>query len=135
MKIHYYMQFFPGANAPGSQQPMTLACFLADRGHEVSVLSTDYNLDTGLPEDPVEYASPGGGLLKVLRFSSPRGGRGVLVQRLRSYITFMFTVRREGMKLGRPDVILGSIQPLFTGWAAMQVARKKRVLFAISSPL
>ena len=131
MKIHYYMQFFPGANAPGSQQPMTLARFLADRGHEVTVLSTDYNLDSGLPEDPVEYASPGGGSLKVLRFPSPRGGRGSNVQRLRSYVAFMVTARREGMKLDRPDVILGSIQPLFTGWAAMQVAHKKRVPFVL----
>ena len=131
MKIHYYMQFFPGANVPGSQQPMTLARFLADRGHQISVLSSDYNLDTGLSEDPVEYAGPGGGSLKVLRFPSPRGGRGSLVQRLRSYIAFMFTVRREGMKLDQPDVILGSIQPLFTGWAAMQVACKKRVPFLL----
>ena len=107
MKIHYYKQFFGSADAPGSQQPITLVRLLAARGHQVSVLSTDYHLDTGLAEDPVEYRSPTGGSLNVFRFPSPRGGHGSLKARLKTYVSFMFTVKREGMKLERPDLIIG----------------------------
>ncbi len=131
MRIHYYMQFFPGENAVGTQQPITLAKFLARCGHEVTVVSGDYNLDTGLKEESVEIPFDEGGSLEILRLPCPKGGRGSNLKRLNAYISFMLSARHGGMKLPRPDVILGSIQPLFTGIAARSVSKKKRVPFLL----
>jgi glycosyltransferase involved in cell wall biosynthesis len=131
MRIHYYMQYFPGAEAVGSQQPITLAGFLARRGHEVTVFSCDLNLDTGLKERSHSESMENGGSLRIIRIPAPEGGRRSNIERLKAYVLFMFSVKRAGMMAQAPDVILGSIQPLFTGWAAMRVAKKKRVPFML----
>jgi len=131
VNVHYYMQFFPGVDAVGSLQPVTLCRALADRGHRVTVLSTDYNLDTGQPEESACYSTKAGGECRILRIWSPRGGRGGLAQRLLSYLWFMRAARRHGARLERPDVVVGSIQPLFTGWAAWKAARCRGVPFVL----
>jgi glycosyltransferase involved in cell wall biosynthesis len=131
MRIHYYMHYLPGEGSVGSQQPISLAQALADRGHEVTALSADYNLDNGLPEKALDRATEGGGRLCLLRLSSPRGGRGSNLQRLRAYIGFAIKARAVGGRLPRPDVVVGSIQPLFTGMAALGVARKAHCPFVL----
>src|SRR5256885_5889356 len=118
MRIQYYMQYFPGERSAGSRQPFTFASYLASRGHEVSVLSTDYNLDTGNTEEPMHRSVNGHGLLQVLRIPSPKGGRGSNKERLKAYGVFMVRAHLAGMKLPPPDVVVGSIQPMFTGLAS-----------------
>lgn len=131
MKIHYYMQYFPGENAVGAQQPATLARFMAQKGHEVTVISTDYNLDTGEAEEPIDLSFLGGGRLRIRRIYSPRGGRKSNFQRLFAYNIFMMRAFFAGLFLDRPDVIIGSIQPLFTGLAARWLAHIKNVPFIL----
>jgi hypothetical protein len=48
------MQFFPGRESVGTQQPNSLVRRIARRGHEVIVISADYNLDNGRSEPEVE---------------------------------------------------------------------------------
>jgi glycosyltransferase involved in cell wall biosynthesis len=43
----------------------------------------------------------------------------------------MFRVAIVGFRLEKPDVVIGSIQPLFTGAAALAVAKVKRVPFVL----
>lgn len=131
LSIQYYMQFFPGQGAVGTMQPITLARTLADRGHHVRVLSADYNIDSNAPELPYSYESPHGGRVEVLRLRSKPGGRETLKQRLVSYVDFMFIARKAGLALPRPDVVIGSIQPMFTGRAALQVARIRKAPFVL----
>ena len=131
LNIHYYMQFLPGEDSVGSRQPVTFAKLLARKGHRVSVLSTDYNLDDSQKEPSVHESVEGGGTLDILRIPSPRGGRGSNVARLWSYIVFMVRVAVVGLRLEKPDVIVGSIQPLFTGAAALSVAKVRRVPFVL----
>jgi glycosyltransferase involved in cell wall biosynthesis len=131
MIVHYYMQYFPGAVAVGSRQPFSLSQFLSQRGHQVTVVAADFNLDTGLKEVPVDLISDGGGRLQILRLASLVGGRGNNTSRLKAYLSFMLAAAARGMLLPRPEVVLGSIQPLFTGLAAMAVARMKRVPFVL----
>jgi glycosyltransferase involved in cell wall biosynthesis len=130
LNIQYYMHYLPGEGTAGSQQPVALARMLAGRGHDVTVLSSDLNLDTGGREEPLDMAV-GGGRLRILRLPSPQDGRGSNLQRMKAYLTFMRRVKRRAMALERPDAIVGSIQPLFTGWAAMRVAAKKRSPFLL----
>ena len=121
MIIHYYMQFFPGEHSPGSLQPFAFATALAGRGHVVTVISAKYNIDSGADEPEIDRPT-GAGRLRVVRLDCHRGGRRSNLSRLRAYVGFMMAARRTGLQLGHPDVVVGSIQPMFTGWAAWKNA-------------
>jgi len=132
MIIHFYQQFFCGPQSVGYQMARKLVRRLADAGHEVTILGGDFNAHDERNEPREEYRSSGGvGGYRVLRFSSPRRMRLSLRRRLATYVTFAMKAGFAGMRLERPDVIVGSIQPLFTGLAAMTVARRRRVPFLL----
>jgi glycosyltransferase involved in cell wall biosynthesis len=127
MRIHYYKQFFTGADAPGTQQPRKLVQALAARGHRVEVIATDFNVYNEQDEPAEEFEVAGGGSVRVHRLPSARGLRSSLRARLRTYLGFTWPAIRTGLRLPPPAVVIGSIQPLFTGWAARHVARRRRV--------
>lgn len=132
MKIHLYKQFFPGPDSPGSTQPRALAKRLADRGHDVQVVAGDLNESSQGSERGEIYQSESGGRFQVNRLRSPSGHRRSLIRRLTTYAVFMAEADRFGRRrLGRPDLVIGSVQPLFTGLAAMDLARKHDVPFLL----
>ena len=127
MLIHLYQQFYSGSAAPGPAQPRKLTQTLAERGHQVCVLTCDFNAYSEQTEPEEQLDFPGGGAVRVLRLRAPRKIRSGLKARLNSYGTFAWRAWRRGLQLPRPDVVLGSIQPLFTGVAALSVARRRHV--------
>jgi len=129
--IHYYKQFFTGPDAPGTQQPRKLVQMLADRGHQVDVIATDFNVYNEQDEPEEQLDGNGKGCVRIHRLKSARGLRSNLGARLRTYLGFTWPALRAGLKLRAPDVVIGSIQPLFTGWAARRVARRRRVPFVL----
>ncbi len=131
MNVHYYKQFFPGSDAVGTQQPRALTRLLSDRGHKVWVISTDFNIYDERDETEESHASRSGGEYHVLRLASPRNVRTNLRARLDSYLVFAARALARGLSLPAPDVVLGSIQPLFTGLSALAVAQRHRVPFVL----
>jgi glycosyltransferase involved in cell wall biosynthesis len=129
--IHYYQQFFTGPDAPGTLTPRKFMRHLADQGHTVHVVATDFNVYNEQTEPPETYASPSGGLLEVHRVPSARGLRRGLRARLHTYVGFAWPAYWFGRRLPRPDVVLGSIQPLFTGMVAQRLARRWRTPFLL----
>ena len=104
---------------------------LADRGHVVHVVATDFNVYNEQTEPPEAYASPSGGHFVVYRVPSARGLRRGLRARLHTYLGFAWPAYRFARQLPRPDVVLGSIQPLFTGLVAQRLARRWRTPFVL----
>jgi glycosyltransferase involved in cell wall biosynthesis len=51
--------------------------------------------------------------------------------RLHTYVGFAWPAYRLARQLPRPDVVLGSIQPLFTGLVAQRVARRSHTPFLL----
>ena len=125
VRIHYYKQFFSGPEAPGSQQPRKLVRALADCGHQVEVIACDFNAYNEQSEPEEVLSLPTGGSVHVHRLRSPRRLRSSLVARLRSYVRFVLPALRQGLALERPDLVIASIQPLFTAWSARRVARRR----------
>ncbi len=123
MRIHLYQQFFSGPRAPGPSQPRKLIRRLAEYGHEVIVLACDFNAYSEETEPEEGYSLVGGGTVQIRRISVPRQLRLSLRNRLRAYGLFAWRAYCEGRQLPKPDIVLGSIQPLFTGLAAMRVAK------------
>jgi glycosyltransferase involved in cell wall biosynthesis len=129
--IHYYQQFFTGPDAPGTLTPRKLMRQLAAAGHEVHVIATDFNVYNEQSEPPEQEKFSGGGSWKVHRIPSPRKLRHGLRARLNTYLGFMLPAYRLAKSLPRPDLVIGSIQPLFTGLVAQRLARRWRVPFLL----
>jgi len=131
MRILYLHQFFAGPEAPGPRQPRDLVRVLAERGHAVDVVACDlnaYNEQTE-PEENVDF--PGGGSLRVHRLPVPRGLRASLGNRLKTYGAFAWSAYRFGRGREAPDVVMATIQPLFSGAAALRLARRWRKPFLL----
>jgi glycosyltransferase involved in cell wall biosynthesis len=131
MIIHYYQQFFTGPDAPGTLTPRKLMRRLAEAGHHAHVIATDYNVynEQTEPEEHVEFS--GSGSWTSHRLPSARGLRRGLGARLRTYTGFAVSAYRFGAKLPKADVVIGSIQPLFTGLVAQRLARRWQAPFLL----
>jgi glycosyltransferase involved in cell wall biosynthesis len=129
--IHYYQQFFTGPNAPGTLTPRKLMRRLATAGNQVHVVATDFNVYNEQTEPAEKEAFNNGGRLEIHRLGSPRGLRRGLRARLQTYMGFTWPAFRFGRSLPKPDVVIGSIQPLFTGLVAQRLARKWGVPFLL----
>jgi len=131
MRFLLIQQFFPGPVAPGPMQPRRLVGELVARGHRVDVIACDLNAYNEQQEPEECFESPGGGVGRVHRLPVARGLRRGLSSRLRIYGRFAIAANRRGLALGRPDAVIGSIQPLFSGVAARRLARRFRVPFLL----
>ncbi len=129
MIIHYYSQFFAGADSPGSHRPRKLVQMLADRGHQVEVVACDHLDDINVPEE--HYQAPGGGSYRVHRLKAARNMRVSLKARMKTYLGFAWRALRAGLRLPKPDIVIASIQPMFTGWSARLVAGRHRTPFIL----
>lgn len=125
MIIHYYKQFFPGPNSVGPRQPRELARRLAEAGHEVHVITNDFNAYNEAAEPDEHHRGESAGSWRVHRLPTPRNMRASLAARLRTYVTFGARAIRYGLTLPVPQVVIGSIQPLFAGLAALTVAKAR----------
>lgn len=123
MKIHYIHQFYAGPSSPGPSQPRKLVEFLAERGHHVEVIACDFNAYNE-QDEPSEDRGIGSGRIIVHRLKTPRGIRKSLKARLNSYGRFAWSAFRFAGTLDAPDVVMGTIQPLFGGVAGYRYARR-----------
>ncbi len=124
MNIVYLHQFFAVPESPGPAQPRSLVRKMAEEGHHVTVLACNINAynEQEEPEESVEHPTSGGSI-RVVRLPVPKNLRGGLKNRLKTYLTFAWSAWRYGRKLPKPDVVLVSIQPLFSGIAAKRLAK------------
>jgi glycosyltransferase involved in cell wall biosynthesis len=129
--IHYYQQFFTGPNAPGTLTPRKLMRRLGAEGNQVHVVAADFNVYSEQTEPPEKEVFDTGGTVEIHRLRSPRGLRRGLRARLQTYLGFAWPAWRYARGLPRPDVVIGSIQPLFTGLVGLSLARKWRVPFLL----
>lgn len=130
MRVLYIQQFFPGEGSPGSQQPFSLVRELARRGHWIDVLAADYNIDSA-EREPEATGDAGQGGFHVHRLPCVRGGRGSNAARMRAYLHFMLSAFWIGKRLPNPDVVVGSIQPMFAGLAGYFLAKRARAPFLL----
>lgn len=131
MRLLLVQQFLSGPSAPGPAQPRALLRRLAAAGCDVTVLSCAYNVYSEQEEADEEILSDAGGRARICRIRVPRDLRRSLSRRMLSYGAFAAAALARGARLERPDVVLGSIQPLFTGVAARALAAFWEVPFVL----
>jgi colanic acid biosynthesis glycosyl transferase WcaI len=123
MRILILAQYFPPETTPTGRRAADLAEALAERGHQVTVI-------TGRPNHPATVARPfcrnvpdferTAEGYRVARVPVYRSGDATALKRLVNYATFMLAAAWAGVRRSRPDAII-AVSPLPTGLAALLV--------------
>lgn len=128
MKILYIYQFLSTGKTPGSLRTFRFCRLLAERGHEVIVLATDFNRFCGESEGPKEEVIlTKGKPLRIIRIPSVRKYRKGLAYRFANYMAFAVGVLWKGLQFSDIDLVLTSIPPIFVGpvgWLLATLRRK-----------
>ena len=128
MKILCIFQFFSTGRTPDTIRPFRLCRLLAERGHDVVVLATDFNRHSGETEGPrEEVIATRGQPLLIFRVPSVRSYRKGLMHRFLNYAGFSLRALWKGLRISGVDLVLTSIPPSFVGpvgWALGVMRRK-----------
>jgi glycosyltransferase involved in cell wall biosynthesis len=117
-------QFFSTGNTPDTLRPLRLCKRLADAGHDVVVISTDFSRHSGESEGPTkEIVETKGRPLTILRVPSTRDYRKGLFNRFLNYAGFSLRTLIKGLQIGDVDIVLTSIPPTFVGPVGWLIAK------------
>lgn len=131
MHILLIHQAFVALDEPGGTRHYELARYLAERGHQVTVIASTVSYLTGRAESSAtsEESSSSGGRVTVLRANTYPALHRSFVHRVFSFFSFMFSSFLTGLKVRQVDLVWGTSPPIFQGVTAWLLARLKGVPF------
>lgn len=124
MKILLINQVFVSFDEPGFTRHFEMAKYLHEHGHEVTIVASDVNYQTGgrIVEHRGVVAEQELDGVQVLRvYMSPSIHHSYLV-RILSYISFMFSSVWTAVKVKGVDLVVGTSPPIFQAFAAWTAA-------------
>jgi glycosyltransferase involved in cell wall biosynthesis len=125
-------QAFASLDEPGGTRHIEIARFLAQKGHQVTIITSPVSYLTGKskvsgkPWKTTEQPIPGVRILRV--YTYPALHRSFF-HRVLSFFSFMFSSFFVGLAVKDVDLVWGTSPPIFQGWTAWLLARLKRVPF------
>ncbi len=139
MHILLIHQNFAALDEPGGTRHHELACYLAGRGHRVSILTSPISYLTGQarsrpaaqpgPASPCPVEAAAESRVRILHaYMFPALHRS-FAHRLLSFFSFMVSSFWSGLRVRQVDVVWGTSPPIFQGLTAWAVARLKRAPF------
>lgn len=131
MHILLIHQAFVALGEPGGTRHHELARYLAQRGHDVTIIASPVSYLTGRVGEPGEPS--GGDLLDehitILRTYTYSALHRSFIHRVFSFLSFMASSFWAGLKVGQVDLVWGTSPPIFQGVTAWALARLKGVPF------
>lgn len=133
MRILLLNQAFVGPDEPGHTRHFELAQYLRERGHELVVVASRLNYQTGKdtvtgPGLVVEQNLDG---VRVLRCAViPSLHRGY-VWRILSFFSFMFSSLWASLRVREVDLVLGTTPPIFQAFSAWLISFLRRKPFLL----
>jgi glycosyltransferase involved in cell wall biosynthesis len=126
LKVLLVSQYFPPEIGATQSRMQAFAEYLARRGHDVTVIAEFPNHPLGVFPD--EYRRRLGeddrsNPYRVLRVWVRANPEKTQMTRLSFYASFMAMAAAVAPRAGRPDVVLATTPPLFTGLAGWAIAR------------
>jgi glycosyltransferase involved in cell wall biosynthesis len=125
-------QAFAALDEPGGTRHIEIARLLAEKGHQVTIITSPVSYLTGKSTTPsqawktVEHSIPGVNVLRV--YTYPALHRSFF-HRILSFFSFMFSSFFVGLSVKKVDLVWGTSPPIFQGWTAWLLARLKRIPF------
>lgn len=131
MHILLIHQAFVSINEAGGTRHHELARFLAERGHQVTIIASPVSYLTGKAgsAETSQEILPGGGRITILCAYTYSALHKSFVHRIFSFLSFMISSFLKGLKVKQVDVIWGTSPPIFQGATAWLLARLKRKPF------
>jgi glycosyltransferase involved in cell wall biosynthesis len=135
MKVVVVYQYYQGHGAPGHSLVYELTQFLADRGHDVTVVTgeTGYmqrNMPT-LPWYRRIVRRERDGKVNVVRTYTYSELHRSYLGRLLSFISFSLSCPLGLLSVAKPDVVLASSPPIFPMFPAWLVCKLRSIPFVI----
>jgi glycosyltransferase involved in cell wall biosynthesis len=124
MRILLINQVFVSPDEPGHTRHFELAQFLKEQGHELVIVASDLNYQTG--QRTVEpnglYTEQNLDGVRVYRAHITSGLHRNYAARIQSYLSFMFRSIRVSRRVQDVDLVMGTTPPLFQAFSAWFVA-------------
>lgn len=133
MKILLLNQAFVSPEEPGHTRHFEMAKFLQTRGHELVIVASDVNYQTGKPalEHSGIYAEQSFDGVRVLRsYIYPALHRSYF-WRVISFVSFMLSSVWTALQVKDADLIMGTTPPIFQAASAWLVALIRRKPFLL----
>jgi glycosyltransferase involved in cell wall biosynthesis len=133
MRILLINQAFVSPNEPGHTRHFELAQYLKNHGHELVIVASDINYQTGKKTVDhkglfVEQNIDG---IRILRSAIIPALHRSYFWRILSFFSFMFNSIRTALKVKDFDIVLGTTPPIFQAVSAWFVAFVRRKPFLL----
>jgi glycosyltransferase involved in cell wall biosynthesis len=135
MHILLIHQAFASVNEPGGTRHHELARYLAQCGHQVTIITSPVSYLTGTAaNEPPPGSSPrekgeGAGGVTILRAYTYAALHRSFIHRVFSFFSFMASSFLVGLGVRRVDLVWGTSPPIFQGATAWALARLKGAAF------
>ena len=135
MKVVVVYQYYQGHGAPGHSLVYELTQYLADRGHDVTVVSgeTGY-MRRDMPTLPWYrriVRCERDGKVKIVRTYTYSELHRSYMGRLLGFISFSLSCPLGLLAVSKPDVVLASSPPIFPMFSAWLVCKVRRIPFVL----
>jgi glycosyltransferase involved in cell wall biosynthesis len=128
MHVLLIHQAFAALDEPGGTRHHELARYLAQHGHQVTVIASPISYLTGSARQEETTSEPG---IRILRpYTYPALHRS-FAHRVLSFLSFMVTSFWSGLRVRQVDLVWGTSPPIFQAGTAWALARLKRVPFVL----
>ena len=132
MHILLIHQAFVALDEPGGTRHHELARFLAERGHQVTIIASSVSYLTGKAEAAgviTQTIGTAGGQVTIRRVRTYSALHRSFVHRVLSFLSFMISSFLAGLRVHGVDLVWGTSPPIFQGATAWLLARLKGAPF------
>jgi glycosyltransferase involved in cell wall biosynthesis len=134
LRVLLVSQYFPPEVGATQTRMQSFAEYLSERGHDVTVIAEFPNHPQGVMPDEYrgrviedDRSNP----YRVLRVWVKTSAEKTQMTRLSFYVSFMSLAALAAPMAGRPDVVVATTPPLFTGMAGLAIARMTGAPFVL----
>ncbi len=131
MHILLIHQAFAALDEPGGTRHHEMARYLAERGHQVTVIASPVSYLTGQQGQAASATleTEAGGRVTILRAYTYSALHRSFAHRVISFFSFMASSFWSGLKVRQVDLVWGTSPPIFQGPTAWLLSRLKRTPF------
>ena len=135
MHILLIHQAFVKPDEPGGTRHYEMSKFLAERGHQVTVIASPISYLTGAPyqSESGDIKFTNGGQINILRTATFGGWHRSFLHRVVSFISFMLSSLMSGFGVNKVDLVWGTSPPILQGITAwlLSLIKGKPLLFEV----
>lgn len=119
MKILYIHQYFRTPREPGGNRSYWIAQELIKNGYKVTMLTTSTDISSKIEKKTING-------IDVIYLKTPYNQKMNFLDRLSSFLSFMFRATRVAIKMNKIDLVIATSTPLTIGFPALVLKKVKK---------